>query len=79
MTATREAEVGTLSFEEAVAMFLEYLKGYRSCAAISVKAYRRDLLAFSEFLSQRLGQLPSPDQITRQQVMQFAVSLSDLV
>ena len=78
MTATPDAiQAGTLSFEEAVAMFLEYLKGYRSCAPISVKAYRRDLRAFSEFLSQRLGQAPSPDQITRQQVMQFAVSLAD--
>jgi len=77
VTATHDAiEAGTLSFEEAVAMFLEYLKGYRSCALISVKAYRRDLRAFSEFLSQSLGQLPPPDQITRQQVMQFAVSLA---
>jgi len=78
MTATHHAiEAGTLSFEEAVAMFLEYLQGYRSCAPISVKAYRRDLRAFSEFLSQSLGQTPPPDHITRQQVMQFAVSLAD--
>jgi integrase/recombinase XerC len=77
VTATHHAiEAGTLSFEEAVAMFLEYLRGYRSCAPISVKAYRRDLRAFAEFLSQRLGQPPPPDHITRQQVMQFAVSLS---
>ena len=55
MTAPHDAEAGTLSFEEAETTFLEYLKGYRSCAAISVKAYRRDLRAFSEFLSQGLG------------------------
>ena len=77
MSAAHDTEAGTLSFEEAVAMFLEYLKGYRSCAAISVKAYRRDLRAFSQFLSQSLGHVPPPDHITRQQVMQFAVSLAD--
>ena len=61
VTAAHDAiEAGRLSLEEAVAMFLEYLKGYRSCAPISVKAYRRDLRGFSEFLSQRLGQLPLP-------------------
>jgi site-specific recombinase XerD len=67
-----------LSFAEAVAMFLEYLRGYRSCAAVSVRAYGRDLSQFEQSLRQRGGDLPPPARITRQQVMQFAVSLSHL-
>jgi hypothetical protein len=86
MTAARddgvfsEAAVGStsLSFAEAVAMFLEYLKGYRNCAAVSVQAYGRDIQSFAQFLSNSSGAVPPPDQITRQQVMQFAVGLTHL-
>jgi site-specific recombinase XerD len=86
MTTTRDdalcaeaaVENTSLSFEEAVAMFLEYLRSYRSCVAVSVQAYGRDLHSFAQFLTQSLGQVPPSDQITRQQVMQFAVGLTHL-
>ena len=61
------------SFEAAVTMFLEYLKGYRSCAAVSIRAYRRDIEGFARFMSETVTEVPPPDQITRQHVMQFAV------
>ena len=76
--ASHSAAADQLSLAEAVPMFLEYMKAYRSCAAVSVRAYGRDLRGFEEFLAQTLGQPPPADQITRQQVMQFAVSLSHL-
>lgn len=72
------ADGGALSFEDAVAMFTEYLKGYRACAPISIKAYRRDIQSFAQFLTESLSQAPPPEQITRQQVMQFAVGLTHL-
>ncbi len=61
--------------QEAVPMFLEYLRGYRSCSPLSITSYTADLRYFTEFLSLR-GPLPSPDQIDRQTLVQFAVSLS---
>ena len=86
MTTAREADITvadaaaagstSLFFAEAVAMFLEYLKSYRSCVAVSIKAYGRDIQSFEAFLTESLGQVPPPAQITRQQVMQFAVGLT---
>ena len=69
---------GVLSFEQAVEMFLDYLKGYRSCAAVSIVAYGTDLRQFQHFLSRAQRQVPPPAYISRQQVMQWAVSLSRL-
>jgi len=76
--ASHSAVADQLSLAEAVPVFLEYLKSYRSCAAVSVRAYGRDLRGFQEFLAKNLDEVPSPGQITRQQVMQFAMSLSHL-
>jgi site-specific recombinase XerD len=64
-----------IPLEQAVPMFLEYLGGYRSCSPLSVKGYAADLRYFQEFLAAR-GPLPPPSEITRQTVVQFAVSLS---
>jgi integrase/recombinase XerC len=66
------------SFQEAVAMFIDYLRGYRNCAPVSVKAYSRDIQSFAQFFAQSPGGVPPPAQITRQQVMQFAVGLTHL-
>jgi site-specific recombinase XerD len=62
--------------EQAAAMFLEYMRSYRSCSPLSVQAYRRDLRKFQQFLVSRPGPLPAPAAITRQLVIQYAVSLS---
>jgi site-specific recombinase XerD len=65
-----------LPLEQAVAMFLEYMRSYRSCAPLSVQAYAATLRNFQQFLSSRPGPLPAPAAITRQLVIQYAVSLS---
>jgi integrase/recombinase XerC len=67
--------VPDLSLERAVPMFLEYLRGYRSCSPLSIRSYAADLRYFQEFLAAR-GPLPPPSRITRQTVVQFAVTLS---
>jgi integrase/recombinase XerC len=77
--ATRAAPPSTgneLLLEQAVAMFLEYMRSYRSCAPLSVQAYRATLCNFQQFLSSRPGPLPAAAAITRQLVIQYAVSLS---
>jgi site-specific recombinase XerD len=88
MTTTHQADASpstpplpggdALSFEQAVTMFLDYLKSYRSCVAVSVNAYGRDLRQFQQFLSPMQERVPPPASISRQQVMQFAVGLSHL-
>ena len=68
----------TLATEQAVPMFLEYLKSYRSCSPLSVRAYSADLRGFQQFLSSRPGPVPTPSEITRQLVIQYAVTLAHL-
>jgi integrase/recombinase XerC len=78
MLADAAANGTSPSFQEAVAMFIDYLNSYRNCAAVSVKAYGRDIQSFAQFFAQSPGGAPPPAQITRQQVMQFAVGLTHL-
>ncbi len=73
-----EAEEAPTTFEEAVLKFVEYVASYRSYSPATVGAYRRDLHLFREFLSGGNGHLPRPGEITRQQVIQFGVSLSGM-
>jgi site-specific recombinase XerD len=65
----------TLSYDEAVKEFIAYLKEYRSFSLLTVKAYGVDLRMLREYLESRLGRVPSPDEITREQIIQFGVSL----
>jgi site-specific recombinase XerD len=65
-----------LTFAEAVPKFLDYLASYRSYSPMSVRAYGTDLRMFREFLTETVDALPAPGEITRQMVVQFAVSLS---
>jgi site-specific recombinase XerD len=75
---TVEAEEAPLTFDEAVPRFIDYISSYRSYSPATVGAYRRDLQLLREFLSGSNGQLPRPGEVTRQQVIQFAVSLSGM-
>jgi integrase/recombinase XerC len=73
-----EADESPLTFDEAVPKFVDYIASYRSYSPSTVGAYRRDLQLLREFLSGGNGHLPRPDEITRQQVIQFGVSLSGM-
>jgi len=72
----RASTESDLALEQAAAMFLEYLRSYRSCSPLSIQAYRATLRNFQQFLCSRPGPLPAPAAITRQLVIQYAVSLS---
>jgi site-specific recombinase XerD len=71
-------EEGPITFDEAVLKFVEYLASYRSYSPSTVGAYRRDLQLLREFLGGGNRHLPDPGEITRQQVIQFGVSLSGM-
>jgi integrase/recombinase XerC len=72
-----DGEEAPITFAEAVPKFVEYLASYRSYSPSTVRAYTKDLRTFEEFLNGGNGHLPMPGEITRHQVIQFAVSLSD--
>jgi len=71
-----DAEESPITLDEAVPTCVEYLASYRSYSPSTVGTYRRDLHLLREFLSGGNGHLPPPSEITRHQVIQFAVSLS---
>jgi len=67
-----------ITFADAVSRFLDYLASYRSYSPATVRAYRTDLRRFRKFLCDGNGREPAPAEITRQMVVQFAVSLSGM-
>jgi site-specific recombinase XerD len=64
-----------VGFEEAVAGFLDYLGSYRGYSVHTVKAYARDLREFLGLLRGRYPGVVAPDQVRREMVVQFALSL----
>jgi len=62
--------------EDKIERFLEYQRSYRSHSPLTVSTYRCDLSQFCRWLMGRLGSLPEPSAITRELVMQYAVTLS---
>jgi site-specific recombinase XerD len=64
-----------MGFEDVVAAFLDYLGSYRGYSPHTVKAYARDLERFREFLAARHEQIESPDQVQREMVVAFGLSM----
>ena len=75
MSEVTAAAKHELSYDEAVAEFLDYLKEYRSFSPWTARAYGTDLRMLREFLERRLGRVPKPTEITRELIVQFGVSL----
>jgi site-specific recombinase XerD len=73
-TAGPEEAPAAISYDQAVKGFLDYLTHYRGYSPLTVRAYATDLRMFREFLESRLGRVPSPAEITREQIVQFGVS-----
>jgi len=69
------ASATRIGFEDAVPAFLDYLESYRGYSPLTMKAYARDLRRFREFLAERYPGVDSPDQVRREMVVQFALSL----
>ncbi len=49
--------------QTAIARFLQYLRVERNCSTYTIKSYREDLEALAEYLTERYGQQPSPEEI----------------
>jgi integrase/recombinase XerC len=64
-----------VGFDDAVSGFLDYLASYRGYSVHTVKAYARDLREFRRFLARRHPDVVAPDQVRREVVVQFALSL----
>lgn len=62
-------------FEEATSAFLDYLSSYRGYSLHTVKAYARDVRRFRKFLAKRHRQIKRPQQVRREIVVRFALSL----
>ena len=69
------ANTPSITFEEAMAGFLDYVGSYRGYSQHTVKAYARDLRRFREFLAEQYEGVEHPDQVQREMVVQFAISL----
>ena len=74
-TDTTQAGSGGISYDQATEEFLQYLTHYRGYSPSTVTAYGIDLQKFRRFLETKLGLVPSPGEITRQQIIQFGMSL----
>jgi site-specific recombinase XerD len=70
-----ESAERSVTLDEAAPMFLDYLKSYRAYSPMTIGAYDTDLRMFKEFLQKRCGVLPALDEITREMIIQFGVSL----
>ena len=77
MQAPQIQAPGSISFEDALLQFLNYLTAYRSYSALTVQSYRCDLRQFREYLENQHGRLPNPGEINREQIIHYAVSMSD--
>jgi site-specific recombinase XerD len=64
-----------LSYDEAARKYLDYVTEYRSLAQSTVQTYRGELRMFRGFLEKRPGRLPAPEEITREIVLQYGISL----
>src|SRR5262249_52970883 len=48
----------------AVQQFLRHLKVERNASELTIKSYGEDFASFDDFLEDRVGGAPSPDQVT---------------
>jgi len=73
-TAVPDEAAAGISYDQAVKEFLDYVQHYRGYSPLTVRAYGTDLRMFREFLESRLGRVPAPAEIKREQIIQFGVS-----
>ncbi len=66
------------SFGDALTVFLDYLSSYRGYSPHTAKAYARDLREFWAFVAGRYRVVRRPDQIQREMVVAYALSLRGL-
>jgi site-specific recombinase XerD len=72
--AVLDEAAAAISYDQAAKEFLDYVRHYRGYSPLTVRAYGTDLRMFREFLESRLGRVPAPAEIKREQIIQFGVS-----
>ncbi len=72
--AMPDGTAAAIGYDQAVKEFLDYLAHYRNYSPLTVRGYATDLRMFREFLGTRLGLVPAPAEIKREQIIQFGVS-----
>jgi site-specific recombinase XerD len=72
--AVPDGVAAAIGYDQAVKEFLDYLAHYRNYSSLTVRGYATDLRMFREFLGTRLGRVPAPAEIKREQIIQFGVS-----
>ena len=76
-SAAQDGGAAGIGFDQAAEEFLDYLTHYRGYSPSTVRAYQTDLRMFRSFLEGRLGHVPTPAEVKREQIIQFGVSLRD--
>src|SRR3954447_26388853 len=69
-----QQEKDTMSFERAVAVFLDSLSA-KNRSHLTIRAYRTDLMQFVTFLTETTISAASPQDITREDVLDFLTEL----
>lgn len=76
-TAVRDPATDSITYDQAIQEFLDYVGRYRNYSPSTVRAYGSDLRMFRAFLEHRFGRVPSPAEIKREHIIQFGVSLKE--
>lgn len=66
-----------MKIEKSIPRFLRYLKIERNCSDLTIKSYREDLELLLEYLTDSLGQVPSPAQLTPLDLRTYVAALHE--
>ncbi len=66
-----------MKIEKSIPRFLRYLKIERNCSDLTIKSYREDLELLLEYLTDSLGQAPSPAQLTPLDLRTYVAALHE--
>jgi len=63
--------------QDASCRFLQYLRAERNASELTVKSYREDLLALTEYLTESYGHCPQPGEITTLDLRGYIAALTE--
>ncbi len=63
--------------QTAAERFLRYLKIERNCSDLTIKSYREDLSILCEYLTETIGRVPRPDEITPLDLRSYVAALHE--
>lgn len=63
--------------QEAIERFLKYLQVERNASALTIKSYREDLEALTQYLTESMGSTPSPEAISTLDLRGYVAALHE--